>query len=107
MKHRNIMIFGTASNVGKSIIATGLCRILKEDGYNVVPFKAQNIALNSYVTKCGGEIGRAQAVQAEACGVEPRSYMNPILIKPTSDQHSQIILNGKVFEKLNIRILLK
>ena len=101
MKHRNIMIFGTSSNVGKSVISTGLCRVFKEDGYRVAPFKAQNIALNSYVTSCGCEIGRAQAVQAEACGLDPSPYMNPILIKPAGDQNSQIILNGKVFENLN------
>ena len=78
MKHRNIMILGTGSNVGKSIITAGLCRIFKQDGYKVSPFKSQNMALNSYITKDGKEMGRAQVVQAEAAGVEPEVYMNPI-----------------------------
>lgn len=91
-----IMIQGTMSNVGKSIITAGLCRIFKEDGYRVAPFKSQNMALNSYVTHDGLEMGRAQVVQAEACGIPPDVRMNPILLKPTNDTGSQVILNGCV-----------
>ena len=90
----SIMVQGTGSSVGKSLICTGLCRIFKQDGYKVVPFKSQNMALNSYITKDGGEMGRAQVMQAEAAGVEPSVEMNPILIKPTGDQDAQIIING-------------
>jgi len=91
-----IMIQGTMSNAGKSLIAAGLCRIFKQDGYRTAPFKSQNMALNSYITKEGLEMGRAQAVQAEACGIEPAVQMNPILLKPTTDMGSQVILNGEV-----------
>lgn len=91
-----IMIQGTMSNAGKSLIATGLCRILKQDGYRVAPFKSQNMALNSYITKENLEMGRAQVVQAEAAGVEPVVSMNPILLKPTTDMGSQVIINGEV-----------
>lgn len=90
-----IMVQGTMSNAGKSLIVAGLCRIFKEDGYRVAPFKSQNMALNSYITKNGHEIGRAQAVQAMACGIEPTVAMNPILLKPTTDVGSQVIVNGK------------
>lgn len=93
---KTIMIQGTASNAGKSLIAAGLCRIFKQDGYKVVPFKSQNMALNSFITKDGFEMGRAQVMQAEAAGVEPDVRMNPILLKPTSDTGSQVIVNGKV-----------
>jgi adenosylcobyric acid synthase len=90
----SLMIQGTTSNAGKSVIATGLCRMLKNRGYNVAPFKPQNMALNSAVTVDGGEIGRSQAVQAMACGIEPHTDMNPILLKPNSDKGAQVIVNG-------------
>jgi adenosylcobyric acid synthase len=93
---RNLIILGTGSDVGKSILVAGLCRILKQDGYRVAPFKAQNMALNSFITPQGGEMGRAQVVQAEAAGLEPHVDMNPILLKPTSNVGSQVILHGKV-----------
>ncbi|GFZ32651.1 cobyric acid synthase [Clostridium zeae] len=92
-----IMIQGTASSVGKSILVAALCRIFKQDGFKVVPFKSQNMSLNSYITLDGKEMGRAQVLQAYACGLEPEVYMNPILLKPTSDKKSQVIVNGKVF----------
>jgi adenosylcobyric acid synthase len=95
MKPTAIQICGTGSGVGKSIIVAALCRIFLQDGYKVAPFKAQNMALNSYVTLDGGEMGRAQVVQAEACGIEPTVDMNPILIKPSSDTGAQIIVRGK------------
>ncbi|ACQ53069.1 cobyric acid synthase [Clostridium botulinum] len=92
-----IMIQGTASSVGKSLIVAALCRIFKQDGYSVCPFKSQNMSLNSYITLDGKEMGRAQVLQAYAAGLEPEVYMNPILLKPTSDKKSQIIVNGKVY----------
>ncbi len=92
---KSIMIQGTASNVGKSIVVTALCRIFSEMGVKVAPFKAQNMALNSFVTKDGKEIGRAQAVQAEAARVDPCVEMNPILLKPTTDSGSQVIFMGR------------
>ena len=82
---KNIMIQGTMSNVGKSILCAALCRILWQDGYRVAPFKSQNMALNSFITRDGLEMGRAQVVQAEAAGIEPDVRMNPILLKPTTD----------------------
>lgn len=92
---KNIMIQGTMSNAGKSLIAAGLCRIFRQDGYKVAPFKSQNMALNSFITRDGFEMGRAQVVQAEAAGAEPDVRMNPILLKPTTDVGSQVIVNGK------------
>ncbi len=91
-----IMVQGTMSNAGKSFLAAGLCRVFHQDGWRVVPFKAQNMALNSFVTKEGLEMGRAQVVQAEAAGVEPEVAMNPILLKPNSHTGSQVIVNGEV-----------
>ena len=93
---KNIMIQGTMSNAGKSLLCAGLCRILKQDGYRVAPFKSQNMALNSFITKDGGEMGRAQVVQAEAAGIEPDVRMNPILLKPTTDVGNQVIVAGQV-----------
>lgn len=93
--HKKIMIQGTGSSVGKSIITAGLCRIFVQDGYRVSPFKSQNMALNSYVDIEGLEMGRAQVVQAEAAKERARAFMNPILLKPNSDNNSQIIIEGK------------
>lgn len=90
-----IMVQGTMSNAGKSFFVAGLCRILKQDGYRVAPFKSQNMALNSFITEDGLEMGRAQVMQAEACGIKPSVLMNPILLKPTTDMGSQIIVNGE------------
>lgn len=95
-KAKAIMIQGTMSNSGKSFIAAALCRIFKQDGYSAAPFKSQNMALNSYITSDGLEMGRAQAMQAEAAGIEPSVLMNPILLKPTTDVGSQVIVNGEV-----------
>ena len=90
------MIQGTMSNAGKSFLAAGLCRIFKQDGLRTAPFKSQNMALNSYITRDGLEMGRAQVMQAEAAGIEPEAAMNPILLKPTSNMGSQLIVNGEV-----------
>ena len=95
------MIQGTGSSVGKSIIACALCRILSQDGYRVAPFKAQNMALNSFVTKDGKEMGRAQVAQAEAAGIDPMVEMNPILLKPTGDCGSQVIVMGKPLRNMS------
>lgn len=91
-----IMIQGTMSNAGKSLFAAALCRIFRQDGYSAAPFKSQNMALNSFITSEGLEMGRAQAMQAEAAGIEPSVLMNPILLKPTTDVGSQVIVNGEV-----------
>ncbi|MBI5642696.1 MAG: cobyric acid synthase [Deltaproteobacteria bacterium] len=96
-----IMVQGTSSHVGKSIIVAALCRVFRNRGFRVAPFKAQNMALNSAVTADGREIGRAQAFQAEAAGVEATSDMNPILLKPTGDSRSQVIINGKVYGSMS------
>ena len=98
-----IMVQGTMSNVGKSLIVAGLCRIFKQDGYKVCPFKSQNMALNSYITADGLEMGRAQVMQAEAAGIAPDVAMNPILLKPTSDVGSQVIVNGEVIGNMKAR----
>lgn len=93
------MFLGTASSVGKSTLVAALCRVLKNEEFKVAPFKAMNISLNSYVTKDGAEMGRAQVVQAEACKLEPNALMNPILLKP-SGGHTQVIVNGKVYDNI-------
>ena len=94
-KLKSVMFAGTGSDVGKSILAAAFCRIFRQDGYNPAPFKAQNMALNSYATPEGLEIGRAQAVQAEAAGIPCHTDMNPLLLKPNSDHTSQVVLNGR------------
>ena len=100
---KNLMVQGTMSNAGKSIITAGILRVLKQDGYRVAPFKSQNMALNSYITKDGLEMGRAQVMQAEAAGIEPCVQMNPILLKPTSDVGSQVIVNGVPLKNMPAR----
>lgn len=92
---KSIMVQGTCSNAGKSLLTAGLCRVFNQDGYKVAPFKSQNMALNSFITVNGAEMGRAQVVQAEAANIEPSALMNPILLKPTSDCGSQVIVNGE------------
>jgi adenosylcobyric acid synthase len=92
---KTLMFLGTGSDVGKSVLAAAFCRIFRQDGFRVAPFKAQNMALNSFITPQGGEMGRAQVVQAEAAGIEPHVDMNPILLKPTSTMGSQVIVLGK------------
>ena len=103
MAAKPIMIQGTMSNAGKSLLCTGLCRVFKQDGYRVAPFKSQNMALNSFITREGMEMGRAQVVQAEACGVEPSVLMNPILLKPVTDMGSQVIVNGEVIGNMKAK----
>ncbi|TGM98519.1 cobyric acid synthase [Leptospira dzoumogneensis] len=103
----SLMLQGTASNVGKSILATAFCRIFTQDGFKVAPFKSQNMALNSFVTYEGAEIGRAQALQAQACKIRADYRMNPILLKPSSEKDSQVILNGKPVEAMDFRDYMK
>ena len=102
MKAKAIHVCGTGSGVGKSVVVSALCRIFTQDGFRVAPFKSQNMALNSYVTADGGEMARAQVVQAQACGIEPTVDMNPILIKPSSDTGAQIIVRGKPIGNMNV-----
>ena len=102
-KAKALFIGGTGSDVGKSIIAAGLCRVLQRRGFSVAPFKAQNMALNSAVTPEGGEIGRAQALQAAACGLAPHTDMNPILLKPNSETGSQVIVNGRPLGNMSVK----
>lgn len=102
-KCKTIMFQGTSSNAGKSVLCAALCRILLQDGFNVCPFKAQNMSLNSHVTLDGGEMGRAQVVQAQAAKVDPDWRMNPVLLKPNSDTGSQVIVNGKPVGNMNVR----
>ncbi len=101
MKAKPLMIQGVASSVGKSWIVAGLCRIFKQDGYRVAPFKSQNMALNSFITRDGLEMGRAQVVQAEAAGLLPDVRMNPVLLKPTTDRNSQVIIGGRVYGNMS------
>ena len=98
------MIQGTGSFVGKSMVVAGLCRVLMQDGFRVAPFKAQNMALNSFVTPEGGEMGRAQVVQAEAAGLAPHVDMNPILLKPNTDIGAQVIIQGRVFGNMDAAV---
>ncbi|MBP2701159.1 cobyric acid synthase [Photobacterium lucens] len=98
---RALMVQGTTSDAGKSVLVAGICRVLARKGVRVAPFKSQNMALNSAVTKDGGEIGRAQAVQAYACGIEPTVHMNPVLLKPNTDVGAQVIVQGKALEDMD------
>jgi len=102
-----IMFQGTSSNAGKSVLASAFCRILLQDGYRVAPFKAQNMSLNSYVTRTGGEMGRAQVVQAQACRLDPDVRMNPVLLKPNSETGSQVIIRGKPVGNMDVNAYLQ
>ncbi|MCC8193575.1 MAG: cobyric acid synthase [Deltaproteobacteria bacterium] len=103
MSAARLLVVGTASNAGKSVLVTGLCRLYARRGFRVAPFKAQNMALNSFVTPEGGEIGRSQAVQAEACGLTPSVLLNPVLLKPNSDHTSQVIVLGKAVATMDAK----
>jgi len=103
VKAQAIAVLGTGSDVGKSLVVAGLCRLLRRAGMRVAPFKAQNMSNNSFVTRDGKEIGRAQALQAKACGLDPHADMNPILLKPESDRSAQIVVQGTVWGKLDAR----
>ena len=98
-----LMVQGTPSDAGKSTLVAAMCRILRRRGIRVAPFKPQNMALNSAVTEDGGEIGRAQALQAYACGLEPHTDFNPVLLKPTTDRKAQVIIQGKVAADLDAK----
>ena len=98
-----LFVGGTSSNAGKSWMATAICAHLRRQGVAVAPFKAQNMSNHSYPCRAGGEIGRAQVAQAEACGLEPEPAMNPILLKPTGDGSSQVVLNGRVWKTMSAR----
>ena len=100
---KTIMLMGTSSHVGKSILTTALCRIFLQEGRRIVPFKAQNMALNSYVTLDGREMGRAQVAQAEAAGLAPMIDMNPVLLKPTGNAQSQVVIMGEPVGNMSAR----
>ena len=100
---RALAILGTGSDVGKSLVTAGFCRLLYRAGIRVAPFKAQNMSLNSFVTFQGGEMGRAQVLQAQACGLPPHVDMNPVLLKPEADNQSQIIVQGKIWASQQAR----
>ena len=104
MTAKTLMIQGTTSDAGKSAVVTGLCRVLARRGVRVVPFKPQNMALNSAVTVDGGEIGRSQAVQAQAAGLEPHTDMNPVLLKPNTDIGAQVIIQGRALSNMDARV---
>ena len=101
--YRTLMVQGTTSDAGKTTVVAALCRLLMQRGVKVAPFKPQNMALNSAVTRDGGEIGRAQALQAIAAGIEPHTDMNPVLLKPSSDTGAQVIIHGRVRADMNAR----
>src|SRR5256885_16464784 len=103
VKARPLFVGGTSSNAGKSSMATAICAYLRRKGVSVAPFKAQNMSNNSYPCRSGGEIGRAQVAQAEACGLEPEPAMNPILLKPNGNGASQVVAAGRVWKTLSAR----
>src|SRR5262245_45471448 len=103
MSAKPIFIGGTTSHAGKNWMATAICAWLRQHGYRVAPLKAQNMSNNSFACPDGSEIGRAQVAQAEACGLAPEADMNPILLKPTSDRGSQVVLSGRVWQTLPAR----